>query len=345
MPTYDGGHCFLTALLPISTQFVVATGSSYSSPVHLVRDALAALAPAHQTPPTMGGPDSPFSRDSRTHFARFAVIDDTIYNGRLPTDAILDQSDRLTAQPIDQLNCPYLLFVVDFDAPEGSPSELQDYLENLWKLSSDELGDVFKYCYDFPKNPTAESFAKFVAAHQIDTTMPFNDYRPDDTPLKSRPAKVSNSTAGRLVKYAVVAVYGVLVCGLYLLLDHFHLIIDDAYFKPSSFLANVWYYVWPLVFSAQILILVITPGLVVAALGYAVINAWGARPFPRKPGSDLPSVLKALYLQRKFIRFVTDAQDKRLDDAALQTELLKFVKTHQPGNISTPSQPAGAIPQ
>jgi len=346
MPTYDGGHCFLTALLPISTKFV-ETGSSQSSPVHLVRDALSSLAPAHQTLPTMGGPDSPFADDNKTHFARFAVIDDTIYNGRRPTDAIFDQSDRLIAQPIDQLNCPYLLFVADFDAPEGSPSELQDYLENLWNLSPEEFGDVFKHCHKFPKNPNARDFADFVARHQIETTMPFNDYRPDDTPLKSRPAKVSNSTAGRLVKYAIGAVYVALCCGLYVLLDHFGLILDDDYFKSASFLANVWYYLWPVAFSAQILLIIITPGVVVAALGYALVSAVAAKPFLRKPGSDLPSVLKALYLQRKFIHFVIDAQDKKFDDAALQAEFLKFVKACQPENINTPSlsQPAGAIPQ
>ena len=43
---------------------------------------------ALQTPATEHiGLNSPFARDGRTHFARFAVIDDAAYNGR-------DQRDR-----------------------------------------------------------------------------------------------------------------------------------------------------------------------------------------------------------------------------------------------------------
>ncbi|MCH8981127.1 hypothetical protein IH922_03805, partial [candidate division KSB1 bacterium] len=66
------------------------------------------------------GKDSPFSRNKRTHLARFAVLDDVIYNGRNATDAILDAirqgPSSIIPQHIDSLNCPYLLFAADFDA-------------------------------------------------------------------------------------------------------------------------------------------------------------------------------------------------------------------------------------
>src|SRR5258705_9602163 len=153
MPTYEGGHCFLTALLPIATQYVINRDGAQNSRVHLVRKALSRLAPARQSLPTMKGRESPFADDGKTHFARFAIIDDAICNGRKPTDAILDQNDRLLPQPIDQLNCPYLMMVVDFDAPKGQPSELRDYLNELWDRAAAEFKPVFEHCFGFPTNP------------------------------------------------------------------------------------------------------------------------------------------------------------------------------------------------
>jgi hypothetical protein len=342
MPTYDGGHCFLTALLPISTQYVVKDGGLESSAVELVRDALSQLAPAHQTPPTMGGPHSPFADDGKTHFARLAVIDETTFNGRMPTNAILDQSDRLLAQPIDQLNCPYLMVVVDFDAPRGDPAELREYLKNLWEHKQAEFKPIFEHCFDFPKRADGDSFAAYIVERQIETTMPFNDYRPDDTPLKPRPATVSNRGIVGSVKYAAFVVYGLLVAALYVASDWLGLLFDDAAVR-SGVWAKIWYYVWPLAFSAEIVVLILLPGLVLAGVAFAVINARASRPFPFKPGSDLPSVLKALYLQRQFSAFVIEAQNNRLDNAQLQAAFADFVREHQPAG-PMPTQSAGLIP-
>jgi hypothetical protein len=278
MPTFDAGYCFLTALLPISTQYVVRTGGTESSPVELVREALSQLAPAHQSPRTMAGPDGPFARDGKTHFARLAVIDNTIFNGRMPTDALFDQSDRLIAQPVDELNCPYLMVVVDFDAPKGDTAELRDYLEDFWTHAAAEIKPVFKHCFDFPKEADGKGFAQYVIARQIDTTMPFNDYRPDDTPLKASTAKVSNGGVFGILKNA-----------------------------------------------------------------FAVINP-RSRHFPFKEGSDLPSVLKALHLQRKFGAFVIKAQNDLLTDAELQASFARFVTEHRPDQNGLPTQEAGRIP-
>ena len=52
MPTFDGGHCFLTALVPIETADVADRGSWKSSHVQMVREALAVLPTAHQSPVT-----------------------------------------------------------------------------------------------------------------------------------------------------------------------------------------------------------------------------------------------------------------------------------------------------
>jgi hypothetical protein len=338
MPTYDGGYCFLTALLPISTKQVEESGGIQSSPVHLVREALSRLAPAHQSPPTMKGTDSPFASDNKTHFARFAVIDDTTYNGRMPTSAIFDQSNRLIPQPIDQLNCPYLLLAIDFDARKGDPSELRAYLHDLWTRSASEFEPIFKHCFGFPKTPNADSFADYVMARQVETTMPFNDYRPDDTPLKARPEKLSNSRRGQLVKYAIVLFYVACFCALYFLSDRLGFMLDERQVTGSW--ANVWYYAWPVIFTAEILILLVLSGLIVGFGLYVPINMAGSRRFPFKPGSDLPSVLKALYLQREFSQFVIRAQDQGFDDRKLQTEFATFIAEHQ-----SKAELAGKIPK
>jgi hypothetical protein len=340
MPTYDGGYCFLTALLPISTQYVVRTGDTESSPVELVREALSQLAPAHQSPPTMVGPDSPFAHDDKTHFARLMVIDSTIFNGRMPTDAILDQTDRLVAQAIDELNCPYLMVVIDFDARSGDAAELRAYLEGLWARSAPEIKPVFEHCFGFPKNADGKGFADYVMARQIDTTMPFNDYRPDDTPLKAPPPRVSNSGIFRIIKYAIIAIYGVLFGALYYLSDRLHLILQGPAAAPNAW-AGIWYYIWPLAFAAEIIFLVALAGLIMGAFALAVITAGAAKRFPFKPGSDLPSVLKALYLQREFGTLVIEAQG--LTPAQLQAKFAAFVAKTRPSQ-DQPTQEAGRIP-
>ena len=66
-----------------------------------------------------GGGQSPFARNKRNHFARFVIIDDVAYTGRTARNTLWARvrgDDLVVAQPQDHLNCPFLVFVVDFDA-------------------------------------------------------------------------------------------------------------------------------------------------------------------------------------------------------------------------------------
>ncbi|MBA3812529.1 MAG: hypothetical protein H0X27_12970 [Caulobacteraceae bacterium] len=82
------------------------------------------------------------------------------------------------------------------------------------------------------------------------------------------------------------------------------------------------------------------------AIGTAVAVVWrlvtgqAAKPSPATPGSDLPSVLKALFLQQHFTRFAIEAQG--LDDAALHARFGAFLGAVRPGE-PTPTQPPGEI--
>ena len=67
MPNFDGGHYFLTAILPIDNGGVFQHAGVVSSPVNLVRDALEALPTALQSPASVEtGVQSLFARSPHT---------------------------------------------------------------------------------------------------------------------------------------------------------------------------------------------------------------------------------------------------------------------------------------
>jgi hypothetical protein len=82
---------------------------------------------------------------------------------------------------------------------------------------------------------------------------------------------------------------------------------------------------------------------IVALLLYGVwrfVLAWGARPFPTAPDSDLPSVLKALFLQQAFTGFATDSQG--LDAVRLHSRFGAFLAATQP-TAATPALSPGEV--
>src|SRR5271165_5836094 len=122
MPNFDAGHYFLTVLAPVRTD-PVQRGDSFFSRRHILKEVLARMPSGDRTAASPGtARTAPFARNTRTHFARFAVIDDVPFNGRVGGDAIVSSlfgPDPLDAQPVDELGSPYLLFGADFDAGSG----------------------------------------------------------------------------------------------------------------------------------------------------------------------------------------------------------------------------------
>ncbi len=314
MPNFDGGHYFLTALLPISTNILTDRGQQRLSPIQMVRKSLAILPTALQTPAsTKIGLNSPFSRNRRTHFARFVVIEDVTYNGRDPMDAIkvaITGVNPVLPQPQDGLFCPFLLFVADFDADSGDPAELAAYLKELWATMQPELVDVFGHCVGFQKTVTGDDFASYIQRGQIETTMPFNDYWTTAPPLRS------------LKKELVGVLLGFVVAGL----------LVGAIF---GYQMGGW--IWGLAGFVIGLVLGAVLGL---ASAYILVMKSGAKPLPTAPNTTLPSILKALYLQQKFTPWAIDAQS--LDDAQLYAAFGDFIRDHQPGQ-PMPSQLPGVI--
>jgi hypothetical protein len=330
MPTFDGGHYFLTALIPVRTD-VMNDGRAVTSPVHALRKQLSMIPTAAETP-LRGGGQSPFARNRRNHFARFVIIDDVAYNGRLGQSTALNainQVNLTAAQPQDHLKNPFLVFVADFDAKSGSDTERDSYLVELWNTAGQDLREIFRFCQGFDSRVRdGTTFAAYMADCQIETTMSFNDYYADPPVLPAWPAD--------MYKWPVIVSGGALLLGLGATL----LLLVAALFARS------WLSWLPYSFGLA-LVGAVALGLIVLT-AYMSVMAAGGKPFPTAQDSDLPTVLKALHLRSAFTRFVIASQMQAAGtDAAsaqkLYDDFKSFVAETKPHNLDAPTQAPGVI--
>lgn len=338
MPNFDCGAYFLSTLIPVKTAAIPDPQSgAATSPVHLLRAALAGLATARQTPFCEG--ESPFARNTRNHFVRLVVVEDLAYVGRRRINPLITVLTELflppkyhinpiDPQPQDHLSCPFLFFSADFDAASGDDSERDAYLKELWRTAEPELRDIFRYCERFDEVSDADSFARYVARCQLVTTMPFHDYFSDGVPIKSKPDSFE-AEVGRLPEISIWKYLGVFLgagAGVFALLQ----------------------LIWPTT-SCLMLLLHLAVALI-AGFGadYVMGMQAGRKSFPAAPDSTLPSVLKALYLRNEFTRFIIDNQNLAAADDAesarkLQDKFAQFVVAHRPEDVAQPTQAAGVV--
>ncbi|QMW21748.1 hypothetical protein [Sandaracinobacteroides saxicola] len=310
MPNIDGGHYFLTALIPLKLEPVKRADGSVTAPSHLLRETLATLPTAQQSPAAVNaGFVSPFARCKRTHLARFVVIDQPMYNGR-DGDNSLKQALRnvnlLAHQPVDALSRPWLLFAADLDADESEPDGgLASWARGLWERTEKELRAIFTPCVGFDAVQDAAGFAAWLKRCQIDTLMSFNDYYVPTATLKGWTLK---SIAGLLLGVAV----GLLLLG-------------------ALFGIHGWWWL---------------PWAVIALLGGAVaagLTLWnsGKKPFPTGANTDLPSVLKALFVQQRFALLAAELQGADAD--TIHRRFGDFISQVKPADTHEPTQPPGVI--
>ena len=309
MPNYDAGHYFLTVFAPVRLDSVLVEGQSHARR-HLIRERLAALPAGERTVVSKGkGNDSPFARSLSTHFVRMFVMDDVVFNGRAAADTLwskIRKTDLLKPQPVDRLSTPFLVVSVDFDAASGDDSELNVYLTDLWGRASVELTDIFQHCVGFEGAASAADFCRYIKKCQIETTMPFNDYW-------SAPPALSDLS---LTPYLAGAGAGLVA-----------ILFGFGLHRGGLVAAGL----------AVILLAVL--------LGYRRVMAAGQQPFPKSappaPGPDLPTVLKALYVQRAFTELAIAAQGR--SDQDIFDAFGKFVAETHPDEIVSPSQVPGVI--
>ena len=382
MPNFDGGHYFLTALIPLRSENIQEGDRLPQSAEQLMRNALISLPTAEQS---LGAErvsygqeeelNSPFAVGTRTHLARFVVIDDVVYNGREPENSIIAQatgSNPLVPQKVDTLNAHYMLFSADFDADSGAPTELCSYLTELWEGSKEQLRSVFKYCLTFDeKVKSASDFCDYILSCQIETTMPFNDYWQSSPPLKDLPIKPPGVVVGVCIAAAVLSLCAWLLnaTGLGLitaipplvgtfaglaLTAIFGLVVWKTGLRKTSCWIYLLLFLSALVFfTGAVRLCTDSPpwGWITIALGalsaigvyalYAWIMSVGRKPFPTAPDSKLPDVLKALYLQEHFTRFAIDAQGA--SDETLYENFGKFLEQTKPLDVSGPTQSPGQL--
>ena len=314
MANIDGGHCFLSTLIPVRTGPVQRPDGSFTTPSQVLREALASLPTAQQSPASVeAGFSSPFARCERTHFVRAVLIDQPMYNGRDGGKALVQALRRvnlLVAEPVDHLQCPYLMFNADFDAREAeADGGLASWASGLWARTEPELRAIFSPCLGFDALADAAAFADWLKRCQIETTMSFNDYYEPMPDLRGY-------TLGGVGKAIAIAA---------------------ALLSALALGALVW---WQ---ASWWWLLLALPLALAASLAGALLVLWrkGSQPFPAGAGTDLPSVLKALHVQQHFALLAADLQGA--DDASVHRRFGEFVQGLQPGSVAGPTQPPGVI--
>jgi hypothetical protein len=103
-----------------------------------------------------GGSRSPLASVPGTHFARWVVIDDVVYEG--------------PPQRRDSLKASRLLFTSNFDGPPAP------YLEALRTGLGEEADAIWSHCAGYPGRDDPDRWATWMRAHQVDSALFFAAY-------------------------------------------------------------------------------------------------------------------------------------------------------------------------
>jgi hypothetical protein len=112
---------------------------------------------AHYLNSLQTGDQSPLAGVQSTHFARWVVIDDVIFEGP-------DQGEH------DHLKHARLLFTSNFDGP------LDPYIEALRSAVADSADAIWGHCIGYPGAADAGAFSRYIRHHQIDSSLFFAAY-------------------------------------------------------------------------------------------------------------------------------------------------------------------------
>ncbi|PKP63312.1 MAG: hypothetical protein CVT86_05560, partial [Alphaproteobacteria bacterium HGW-Alphaproteobacteria-8] len=183
----------------------------------------------------------------------------------------------------------------------------------------DEVAAIWGNCVGFQAVDSPDSFARYLARCQVETTMPFHDYWIAPPDLKPLPVKPIAAVVGLPLAALALSLLG-WAAGMEQV-PLFALVFDWA---PKTTAP------WALLAS------------VAAIWGvYRYAMAHGAKPFPPPAQADLPSVLKALHVQQRFADFAAAHQDAEPD--ALHKAFGAFLADCKPEDATGPTQPPGVV--
>jgi hypothetical protein len=101
------------------------------------------------------GHESPLASVPATHFARWVVIGDVVYE---------DKGSR------EHLECGQLLFTTNFDG------DLAAYLESLRTGLGESADAIWGHCHGYPGSDDAARFAGYLRAHSVESSLFFAAY-------------------------------------------------------------------------------------------------------------------------------------------------------------------------
>jgi len=127
------------------------------------------------------GDGSPLARVPGTHFARWVLIDDVVYEG--------------AGQERDALSAARLLFTSNHD---GDPDA---YLEALARSMGADADAIWGHCEGYPGSGDPRAFAAWMRAHAIESSLFFAAY--GDQTLEQ--VRANLATRARVIEFALRA--------------------------------------------------------------------------------------------------------------------------------------------
>ena len=309
MPSIDSGRYFMSIFLPIKTEPLVAKHIMQLSPTQSIRDTLSVWATAQQGVASQeSGRNSPFSLNIRNHFVRLFVINDVLYNGRESGDTLIN------------------LIKGKFGFSGTHPLIPQ----KVDQLSSPYLAIIAEI--DAPEGKESE----------LDTYL---EELWDDIP--SHLSIVLQHCVGFDGSFSNAEFCAYMRSGLVETTMPFNDYWQEA--PPLVSIFSTWWragMVYCVVSGIALACMKswfwLPLGLVAAVVVLIVgLMVYGSKGYPMAPDSDLKSVLKALFLQEKYINFAIANQGADADD--LHREFRRFLDDFQPSNLDDPTQAPGVI--
>jgi hypothetical protein len=123
---------------------------------------LTAIREGHEAPlarylnALQSGTASPLSRVARTHFARWVVLGDVVFEGKGPRD---------------HLKCGQLLFTSNFDG-----RDLDSYLEDLRAGLGPAADEIWGHCCGYPGRDDPAGFVAYMNRHHVESSLFFGAY-------------------------------------------------------------------------------------------------------------------------------------------------------------------------
>lgn len=362
MPSFDAGYYQLTSLIPLrqdlgsreqwdwkarqsSDTFLRRSGSVADSLRELLGSFHSVDVPDVSKASAAKGlvaRSIPFSGNDRTHFARLVVVDHLAYNGRQQGDSIIDLVRRFLGpwlpgalrrkefDEVDHLPTPYLLVLLDFDSPDGSRESVESYLLELWALMQQEWTAILNHCSGFEQleERRVDSYLDLILRHEIETTFGYAIYSWGAERAQRWQPALGGFRSGRGFNRPglLFGFVGIPVLEFYLALVVIGVVGPSVLVNPCFWIVALF-------------------ALVMKPFVWQQFLKRANEPWPHQAGSDLRSVLKALFLQQSLLRLLESCQEQSSADDSLSrlAQFRQFLQETRPHDLRGPTLKPGCV--